>query len=80
MFVGEDLDESRLLQHDLFRGDEHRALESIRREASSPYNRLHSIEEDARFVKSIHKVYSQFPLIREFLFVVNTGLIIEYIP
>ena len=77
MFVDEDLDESGLLQHDLFRGDEHRALESIRREASSPYNRLHSIDEDARFVKSVHKVYSQFPLIREFLFVLNVGLVIQ---
>jgi len=40
-------------------------FEDIRRHTQDIYNRLHSIDEDARFVDSVRAEYNSFPVIRE---------------
>ena len=42
---------------------EHSALAQIRKHTLHPYNRLHSISEDAEFVKEVHNKYLPYPLI-----------------
>lgn len=44
---------------------EHRALEAIRNETLDPYNRLHSIAEDALFVKIVRNEYPSLPCLGE---------------
>lgn len=39
------------------------ALAQIRKDATNPYARLHSIAEDARFVKDVHKHFKSYPII-----------------
>ena len=40
-------------------------LEHMRKENLDLYNRLHSIDHDARFVDEVHKHLLSLPLIRE---------------
>lgn len=40
------------------------ALAELRRESQSIFNRIHSIAEDAAFVKQVHDHYPNFSLIR----------------
>lgn len=47
----------------LDKSDAIQALKAIRIEANDPYNRLHSISEDASFVSSIKSVYFRYPLL-----------------
>ena len=39
-------------------------LEHIRRESLDVYNRLHSIQHDAAFVRRVHDAYPTLPLLR----------------
>ena len=41
-------------------------LAYLRKESLDIYNRLHSINEDVRFVQLIHETYPQIPLLRMF--------------
>jgi len=42
------------------------ALAELRKESQDLYNRIHSIAEDAEFVKQVHQYYRDLPLLREF--------------
>lgn len=42
------------------------ALKELRKESQDIYNRIHSIAEDAEFVKQVHRYYRNLPLLREF--------------
>ena len=40
------------------------ALAYVRKESLDIYNRLHSVQEDVRFVERIHETYPDLPIIR----------------
>ena len=42
------------------------ALSYLRRESLDIYNRLHSIEEDVKFVNQVRQAYPSFAFLREF--------------
>lgn len=48
-------------------------LAALRRESHSIFNRVHSIDEDAAFVKQVHDYYPDLPLLRAFLVLVPTS-------
>lgn len=39
-------------------------LAHIRKQSLDIYNRIHSIEEDIKFVREVRRVYPQFPILR----------------
>ena len=41
------------------------ALTQLRKESQDIYNRIHSIAEDAEFVKQVHQHYHDLPLLRK---------------
>ena len=40
------------------------ALAYVRKESLDIFNRLHSIEEDVRFVEQVHEAYPDLPILR----------------
>ncbi len=43
------------------------ALAYVRKESLDIFNRIHSVQEDIRFVGQVHEAYSELPILRMFL-------------
>ncbi|KAN0081339.1 tRNA A64-2'-O-ribosylphosphate transferase [Tylopilus felleus] len=59
----EDASESRVTCFSLGSSDMQSTLVQLRKESQSIYNRVHSIAEDATFVRQVHEHYSVLPLL-----------------